>query len=315
MLCAGNQVLFRLVSAFCHGLLPAQNDPWKLLCLRDLGPKLVVVETKGVSPARSATTCSDGSYQLSFALSGPSRSIPVAAAHAGFKGMTKVYLEKMHKKVIDKPTPSKEEHICKALIRHYLPALSEAEVQAKFDLRGKAAAPLESVLGVDGNMDVALEAIPEHDEAVFNDVLKKHKKAFESVGESDAKQDGASGSGGGDGSGNAAASSEGSGGAKRNLRPEIRPMNDDRLSLELARSLIPDGVGCTMKLDLVLHFRWIVYHPHGREQFIKTCAWNDEVTPLQALQVVLHWVWEEQFAHCKQKCPFDIDLLPDVVLH
>ena len=84
-------------------------------------------------------------------------------------------------------------------------------------------------------------------------------------------------------------------------------------TLEFARQFAPDVPGCKLEWDLTLHFRWKCTYPTVDPPHMVTKAWNDEVSTLEALKEVLWKIWRWHFLATGQKCPFEIDALPEIV--
>jgi hypothetical protein len=95
-----------------------------------------------------------------------------------------------------------------------------------------------------------------------------------------------------------------------------RDVGDESLSLEWARQFAPEVKGCKMDIDTTDFYRWKITYVVGDHSRMHTKSWNNvEVTRLSALVDVLQWAWAQHFLATGQKCPYALELLPEIVLH
>jgi hypothetical protein len=297
---------------------PLTSD-WKqcrmLVQLPNIGDNFKIMRTKGVSPARASKvlTCAN-KFQLCYKLDGAAMSVGLAAARAGFRNTTMRFLEKLYRS-LEHPEGTHmaltEMALVQQLVRHYIPDITDDEMKEILAKRGKSQRTIESALDDEANVELAGEVL-EEDEM---DVLEKEQARK-------AKKLGGAHPGEG---GGAASSSTGlkSRGAFREDDPRVhaygvlpRDVGDESLSLEWARQFAPEVKGCKMDIDTTDFYRWKLTYVVGDHSRMHTKSWNNvEVTRLSALVDVLQWAWAQHFLATGQKCPYNLDLLPEIVLH
>jgi hypothetical protein len=90
-------------------------------------------------------------------------------------------------------------------------------------------------------------------------------------------------------------------------------MDDESLTLEWARTLMPARQGAKLERDDVLHFRWIAKYPTPQRPHMRSAVWNEDRSGIEALKDVLTWAWDEHFKLTGEKCMFRLEELPAIV--
>jgi hypothetical protein len=273
--------------------LPSVSDPW------------FVSETTGIPPYKSLEY--KLGCQMTFKVSKNVLTVPSGAARCGFKGMTVAYLERLFNLLgVEGRRPAGEAKLVEALLRHLIPSLDDEMLKHLLAIRNATdTTAVASVLQEEGNLDIAMEAVPEDDAAVFAKAASAKKHGI--IGLDEVGPDGEEPAPG------AAASS--SSAEKREPTPSSVPLASSGLSLAFVRSLLPDQSGCNIYAEETWYTRWKVNYPTDTPPHMHTVQWGEDLSVVAALRVALEWVWGHHFRKTGAKCPFEIERLPDLVLH
>jgi hypothetical protein len=299
----------------------ACSSMFSVISVDSMLPCWQILQTTGVAPWKVLSTCGvNGAFQFAMQPSSGSMLLGVAAARIGFRGLTVDWLEKLFKEagVLGK-RPAREADLVRSLVKHYLPDVTDAEMDAILEARKSGLSePIQSVLTHGPNLELALDAIPVDDADEVEKSVKKRKTP------SDVPEPPASPSRGSGPSGLPPPRPPGGQPVLRiaHCAPRIRnllprPMADDRLTIDWARTLVPQGRQCRLDIDETLHHRWKLEYTtsNTEEQQIFTRVWNADRTALQALVQCVEWAWARHFKICGEKCPFVIQSLPDIIMH
>ena len=209
------------------------------------------------------------------------------AAHRAFKGMTVADMKNLcdnQHLALPEPRPKLEREWAAFLIQHYLPSLSDEDIDKIIkEHRGQKKCTKDMFAGLinETNADCLEELLePEEAKEIRDTVTEKHIQQ---------RVDAAV--------------------HKRRKPRKLKMLNANDYNQEEARGFLPADIrGCSIYKDTEMCMRWKAVYPTDEPPYSCNRVWNASRTSKQALFECLRWVWGE---HARMKpdappCPYDL---------
>jgi hypothetical protein len=282
-------------------------EPYSLVQIRDLG-KYSVVEIKTVPPAE--TFLSDraaGKFALGVRSVSGFLSIGLVQARRAFKGITVKWLARFHTHLkLVGPRPTLERELVRVLILHFLPDLTdkprELEELLLFRCKPAEAELIPCALSPEEIQKNSNDFVDSRDLDDLHKVAKQvsnFRKSQGIPGPQPQTQPPSAAASSSDGAQHA------SGPRPITKQAPVWPESEEFSLLE-ARKLFPRDGTCIVSRDDSRHYRWVCVYAGGSQSAF-TKAWNDEISPKQALKIVLEKVWGEHARLGRDICHFALD--------
>ena len=304
----------------------ANKITMECLSTRDL-PGATAQRLDGLSPWKFSRI-HRGHFEFAMRTSGAAEPVARFASREAFLGMNTTWLERLYVfEKLPKPVPSNERGLLYALVKHFLPHLTDDEIEALRKTRETKPPKYESPLLDTENEDIILEGLDKDDVEDVQKGLAAARRGRTSNDDDGGEPDPAPDPPPMPSPGAAASSGTSAGPAEPHQPPprppdaprrEFESMDGEVPTLEWARTLLPPVGRCILHLDDTMSMRWRLTYRNdirgGQKNFSKSFTTGMELTRLEALKVVLGIAWDIYTKETPgQACPFDISKLPAIV--
>ena len=279
---------------------PSLPQPQRFQCITSLN-KWRVVPSKIKAPAVGEDKKFVGVH---FTLQPPGEPLAKHAARTCFKNLHVSHLKDLMSLVgltfpSKAKTPKTEPELCLALLKHLLPELSADEYQRILGTRLRPK-QLSSILLDDDNNASAEALLAQSDANDLQSEKKKYEKAHGPKKRSPSTVASTSTSTGASG-GVAMSSAQG----KVSLTGSVTP--------GWAKKYIPDWKDCSVSLDCVRHFRWVItYGDKADPPYSNSKVFGRDATQADMAAALMHclrtvWSWHSDLG--RGECPWDLQSL------
>jgi hypothetical protein len=267
---------------------------WPITTLDQKKLHITACKLKATPPARIPKGGRQMPAGMVLTLDGHMQPLLQFAASCGFCEMYAYHLQKLvaleQLSFEQHERPNSEKELVEALVRHALPKVSAAELEAAVAQRGPMRKVTSKSLLLEGeNLEMLAKSIDADD----LEEMKRHKAEMKKVAEAVAR----------------ATSSTRSSASAHPAAPQglQRIPYKDEYTKEEAERWIPKVHGCTVTKDVVRHFRWVIAYPNEQPPFSVSKAWRHAgISELEALRSILKVVWGWHARATGEPCPWDL---------